>query len=257
MNRKGLRKIRWRNFKVGLIFFWSFFCSFSEASEGWYVVENYTGKIGGYPVHLSIQSYDFGGDINVEGSYYYDRYNSPIVLFGKEKAGDIILCEIFSKADFERYIVSGDMYDPTTCPFRITKHEQTLKGEWKNNNTKLDVALFKVASMDKNNITSENGELDVPFWGQTDKHSFIGIYKKNKDGIIINKIKVLDKNDGHVVQVINPQDELCDFGFYMTPIYQNVERFSGSSISLNCYSTNSDVTVEYGLNKSEYIKQNN
>ncbi|CCP05897.1 hypothetical protein [Erwinia amylovora] len=256
MNKQRLSKVRLRKFKVAFIFLGGFLCGYSEASESWYVVDNYTGTIGKYSVHLSIQSYDFGGDVNVEGSYYYDRHNSPIVLFGKEKAGDIILCEISSKADFERYIVSGDNYDSTKCPFRITKHDQILKGEWGNKNIKLDVVLSKVASMNTTNIKSENGELDVPFWGQTDKHSFIGIYKQGKDRVIINEIKVLNKNNSQVVQVINPQDKNCDFGFHMTPIYQNVEQFSSSSISLNCYSTNSDVSVEYGLKGNKFLKNN-
>lgn len=254
MSEERLSKVRLKIFIMSSIIFLGVGCGYSEASESWYVVDNYTGTIGKYPVHLSIQSYDFGSDVNVEGSYYYDYHNSPIVLFGKEKAGDIVLCEISGKENFERYIVSGDKYDATTCPFRITKYGQTLKGEWKNKNINLDVTLSKVASMDKYNITSKNGELDVPFWGDTDKHSFIGIYKQGDDGVTINEIKVLSKDDGQVIQVINPQDNKCDFGFYMTPIYQNVERFSSSSISLNCYSTNSDVSVEYRLKGNEYLK---
>ncbi|MGO2441565.1 MAG: hypothetical protein ACTH8B_17000 [Serratia proteamaculans] len=254
MSEKRLNRVRLNNFIMSSIILWGVGCGYSEASESWYVVDNYTGTIGKYPVHLSIQSYDFGSDVNVEGSYYYDHHNSPIVLFGKESAGDIVLCEISSKEDFERYIVSGDKYDATKCPFRITKHDQTLKGEWKNKNINLDIILSKVASMDKSNITSKNGELDVPFWGSTDKHSFVGVYKQGNDGVTINEIKVLSKNDSQVIQVINPQSKKCDFGFYMTPIYQNVERFSSSSISLNCYSTNSDFSVEYRLKGNEYLK---
>jgi len=79
---------------------------------------------------------------------------------------------------------------------------------------------------------------------------------KNNDGVTINEIKVLSKDDGQVIQVINPQDNKCDFGFYMTPIYQNVERFSSSSISLNCYSTNQDILVEYKFKRNKYLKNN-
>lgn len=257
MNKKCLSKLRLNKFEIIFIFCGFSLCGYSEASESWYVVDNYTGTIGKHPVHLSIQLYNFGNDVNIEGGYYYDRHNSPIVLFGKEKAGDIILCEISGKTDFEKYIVSGDKYDPATCHFRITKHDKVLKGEWRNNNVKLDVSLSKVASMNKNNITSESGEVDVPFWGQTDKHSFIGTYKQSKDGVTINEIKVLNKDDNQAVQVINPQGKNCDFGFYMTSIYQNVENFSNSSISLNCYSTNSDISVEYGLKGNKYLKRNN
>jgi hypothetical protein len=254
MNKKRLSKMRLNGFIVAFVFSWGVGCGYSEARESWYVVDNYVGTIGKYPVHLSIQSYDFGSDVNIEGSYYYDHHNSPIVLFGKEEAGDIVLCEIVSEDDFERYIVSGDKYDATKCPFRITRHGQVLKGEWKNKNINLDVALSKVASMNKYNIESESGELDIPFWGDTEKHGFIGVYKQDKHRVTINKIKVLNKDNGRVIQIINPQDKKCDFGFYMTPIYQNVERLSSSSISLNCYSTKSDVSVEYGFKQSKYLK---
>ncbi|MFI8418643.1 hypothetical protein ACQKDS_19755 [Serratia sp. NPDC078593] len=254
MNKKGFNKCMLSNLKVIFIFFGSFFCGNSEASESWYVVDNYIGTIGKHPVHLSIQSYDFGGGVNIEGSYYYDRYNSPIVLFGKESVGNITLCEISSKKEFERYIVSGDKYDSTKCPFRIIKRNQILKGVWKNNNVKLDVVLSKVSSMNKSNVKSESGELDIPFWGDTEKHYFIGVYKQSGNKVIINKVKVINKNDGQVIQIINPQDEDCDFGFYMTPVYQNIERLSRSSILLNCYSKDSSISVEYEFKGYEYLK---
>lgn len=247
--------IRMNNLIVASIFFCGGLCGYTEASESWYVVDNYAGTIGKYSVHLSIQSYNFGSDVNIEGSYYYDSHNSPIALFGKENEGNIVLCEISSKADFEKYIVSGSKYDATKCPFKMIKYDRALKGEWKNKSISLDIALSKVSSMDKSNIISKNGELDIPFWGQTKKHSFIGVYKQGKDGVTINKIKVLSKDDGHIFQVINPQDKLCDFGFYLTPIYQNVEMFNDTSISLNCYSTNSDVTIEYGFINGKYVKK--
>ena len=250
--RKGLS-----NFKFGLLFCGLIFYGYGEASESWYVVNNYTGTIGKYPIHLSIQSYDFGSDINIEGSYYYDHHNSPIALYGKETSGEIELCEISNKTDFKKYIITGDKYDPLQCPFKITKNGQTLKGKWEGNSIKLDVMLSKVASMNKTEIISKNGVLEVPFWGQTDKHIFIGIYEKYENEIVIHKINVVDKKSGHVIQTITPQDNQCDFGFYMTPIYQNMEQFSDSSISLNCYSTNADVTVEYEFENNKYVKVNN
>ncbi|CAI1009241.1 Uncharacterised protein [Serratia rubidaea] len=255
MKKQRISKMSLSDLMVLFIFSWGVGCGYSEARESWYVVDNYTGTIGKYPVHLSIQSYAFGSDVNIEGSYYYDHHNSPIVLFGKEKDGDIVLCEIFSKEDFEKYIVSGDKYNATECPFRITKHGQVLKGEWKNKNVKLDIVLSKFSSMNESNITSKNGELDVPFWGQTDKHSFIGVYEKDKDGVVINKIKVISKENGHVVQIINIQDKRCDFGFHMTPIYQNMEKFSNSSILLNCNSTNSEIEIEYVFVNGKYVKK--
>lgn len=238
-----------------LLIAFCFFCtSYSEASENWYVVNNYAGTIGKYPVHLSIQPYNFSDEVNVEGSYYYDHYNSPIVLFGIEKEGNIILCEASEKNDFEKYILQGDEYEIERCPFRMKIQGRNITGEWNNKNVKMDVSLSRVASLNKNIITSKNGEIDVPFWGDTKNHIFIGVYKQDKDRVAINKVKVISKDNGQVVQVINPQDKNCDFGFYMTSIYQNLERFDDSSISLNCYRTKSDFSIEYRLKGNSYIK---
>lgn len=256
MNGRG--RIKTNKFVV-LFFvfcFWFFFCSCSYAVSSWYVVNNYTGVIGKYPVHLSIQSYDFGKDVNIEGSYYYDHHRSPIALYGKEVSGMIELCEVSNKKDFEKYIVLGDKFDLSQCPLKITKHGQNLNGEWHNSKRKLDVSLKHVSSMFPRNIVSESSTVEIPFWGQTDKHSFIGVYEKEGTDIVINKIKVFDKKSGNVIQIITPQKQECQFGFYMTSIYQNVEEFDSNSIFLNCYSTRANVTVGYKFDKNRYIKRN-
>lgn len=237
-------------FVIGMVF-----CNNCDASSGWYIVNNYVGTIGKYPVHLSIQSYDFGKDVNIEGSYYYDSHRAPIALYGKEVSGVIELCEAATKKDFEKYIASGDKFDLSKCPLKITKNGQELNGEWRGSKRKLDVTLKNVSSMDQTSIVSENGTVEIPFWGQTDKHSFIGVYEKDGADISINKIKVLDKTNGNVIQVITPQKQECEFGFYMTSIYQNVEGFNNNSIYLNCYSTNADVIVDYTFDNNKYVER--
>lgn len=230
----------------------AFLSNYSFANSSWYMVNNYEGKIGAYSVHLSLQSYDFGDNVNVEGSYYYDKHRSPIVLYGKETKDRIELCEVNDKKTFDEYIMSGQHYDATKCPFQVSKTGNNITGVWQNDKVKLDVTLSKTSELDKSNISG--GKIEIPFWGQTENHSFIGVYESGTDGIVINKVKVINKKDGGVLQVINPQLNNCDFGFYMTPIYQNIEVLNKSTMSLNCYSTNSDITVEYGLKNGKYLQ---
>lgn len=86
--------------------------------------------------------------------------------------------------------------------------------------------------------------------GQTQTHSFIEIYEKALDGgIAIDKIKVLDKKDGRVIQVIDLQLYNCQFDFFMTRIFENVDNLNSSVISLNCYSVRGDITTHYSFNK--------
>ena len=56
----------------------------------------------------------------------------------------------------------------------------------------------------------------------------------------INKINVISKRSGEVVQIINPQLYNCKFGFYMTYVYEHVV-------------PKNDTTVELQCNRSEYV----
>jgi hypothetical protein len=78
----------------------------SSAYAGWYQVRNYAGTIGSFPVHVSLQTYDY---INhneptqwrVDGSYYYDAHRIPIPLQGKRKPdGQMTLCEASHSRSF-------------------------------------------------------------------------------------------------------------------------------------------------------------
>src|SRR3954452_14897305 len=71
----------------------------SSAQAGWYEVKNYVGTIGGLPVHVSLQTFDYinHGEPDqwlVEGSYYYDSRRLPVPLRGKRQPdGSMKLCE--------------------------------------------------------------------------------------------------------------------------------------------------------------------
>ena len=226
--------------------------SATAASDSWYVLDNYEGTIGKSPVHVSLQRYSFGGETNVKGSYYYDKYRSSIPLYGKITSDAIVLCEVANDQEYDDYLTQGKKYDLNTCPLKLTNGGDVLHGTWQNAKRTLDVVLSMTASMDKTTLSGNPAKtIEIPFWGQTASHSFIGIYEMKDDGLSVNKVMALNKSSGKVDQVIDPQLHQCDFGFYMTAIYQNIERLNNSSqIALNCYSK-TDFSVIYGLSQDK------
>ena len=223
--------------------FCAFFCGTAGANQSWYQVENYTGTLGEQPVHLSVQQYDFGKVSNIRGVYYYDKYRSPIALYGIKTDSAMYLCEAHTKAEQERYNESSDRIDFTRCPFQLTDANGVLKGAWKNERRQYPVMLQRTATMSP---TSVQGTVDIPFLGQTEKHAFIGRYEAADDNVTIDKVRVIDKSSGKTLQIIDPNLYGCDFGFYMTTIYRGIEdEDDKSQVWFNCYSTGGDKSVLY------------
>ncbi|WP_431022883.1 hypothetical protein [Erwinia rhapontici] len=226
-----------------------------SAHAGWYVVDNYEGSLGAWPIHLSLQEYDsYGSGLNIKGSYYYDKYHAPIPLYGKRTADAIELCEVHGAEDYDRALVQGTQkgFDTHSCPFRLTRKGEALTGHWQQGEKRYVVALKHTTSLDNTNEGSVTGQLvDIPFWGQTATHSFIGHYQASTDGIAIDSISVVNKKTGNTDQTINPQRPPCQFGFFMTAIYQNMESDNtGKMVWLNCYSEKADITVDYHFDRT-------
>lgn len=215
------------------------------------MINNYTGAIGRYPIHISIQYYDTGGGGNIKGVYYYDKYRTPIPLYGRKTSDSIELCEITNAKEYNDHINEGKEYDSSLCPFKLIDGEDTLHGVWKNEKSTLDIILNRAESLTNNTITSSSdNSIEIPFWGQTKLHNFIGVYENTEDGVSVNKINVINKKSGVIEQTIDPQLHDCNFGFYMTSVYQNIESGNAQSdVWLNCYSTGKDYSVIYKYNK--------
>ncbi|ELZ8935273.1 hypothetical protein U1D46_004333 [Cronobacter dublinensis] len=235
-----------------ICFFVMLLCMPVQANQMLYDVNNYQGSIGPYLIHLSLQHYKFSNDINIEGSYYYDNHNTPIPLYGVQAADKLWLCEVSGKYDFEKFIVQGEKYDAKNCPMKLVKNIDGLGGLWEGGGAKLLINLKKVSDLHDGVLRGDASELEIPFWGNTKKHIFIGLYEKDKNGVVINKINVIEKDSGKKIQVIDPGLYGCNFGFFMTSIFQNVEK-EGSSILLNCNSYGPDVNVVYSFNKRKSI----
>ncbi|WP_223533266.1 hypothetical protein [Pseudomonas sp. GL-RE-20] len=216
----------------------------------WYVIDNYKGSIGPYQIHISLQKYDdYGSGQNIRGSYYYDKHLASIPLYGRYSSSSIELCEIHNNREYETYLNLGrnDGFNMHSCSFKLTKNGDDLVGVWQGEKKSYEVLLKHTSSFDserKQKITTE--KIEIPFWGQTPAHGFIGIYQEDENGAYINKVNIIDKTTGEIVQTFNPQLHGCDFGFFMTTIYQNIEsKKERSQVRLNCYSTKSDIFSDY------------
>jgi hypothetical protein len=219
------------------------------ARNDWYEVQNYKGFVGVYPIELSVQTYNFGSGVNIKGSYFYNKTMTPIALYGKVVNNEIIICETHGAKDYESHIVDGVMFEPEKCEFKLLKSNNDLIGSWSNKRNRYNVKLIAADSWINGVLTGES--LRIPFWGSDGDYSFIGIYKARSGILTIDEINVIEKTNVKVIQAINPQSDKCDFGFYMTAIYQNLERDLGG-LYLNCYSTKGDVISEL-----KYIKEIN
>lgn len=226
----------------------------SAATAGWYRVTNYEGHIGPYPVHLSIQEYEFDRGINVNGSYYYDRKRQPIPLYGRRgDKGVLVLCEVHGAAEEKEFIWgSKTTFNASACPFHLASADHSLSGNWTDSAKTYEVSLAQVAALD--NTAEElviSGQMEIPYWGQTSRHSFIGIYsREGTEGHAV--VRVVNKVTGLTLQELRPNEHGCVFGFVMTPIYMHTVTDASTrveQIDLLCDSKVKDY-VTYKFNKS-------
>lgn len=210
-----------------------------KAVAGWYQVENYEGSIGAKPVHLSLQHYDsFGSGITIEGSYFYDAKQSPIAIYGKADGSRLTLCEIADDEEFQRVLVMGSKtpIDTSGCPFTLELAENAVTGSWSRGADKFPVTLKKVAALDDTGDLRVDGAVEIPFWAETAKDRFAGLYTKSDAGICMTKLLAIDKRKRKTVQEIGFDDPDCNAGMLMTPIYMNVQKWAEGSkdvISVN------------------------
>jgi hypothetical protein len=196
------------------------------ARAGWYQVDNFEGEAGGRSIRLSLQYYEFGSGITVEGSYYFVAERRPVALYGMKTASGAVLCEISSEAERERILVMGSAkpFDFGNCPLALSFAGDRAKGRWQREGTALTVSLIRTATLDDRNDPRVTGTMDIPFWAQTPTHMFVGRYENTSDGVCMSGVSVVDKASGSVDQVLRADIDTCDAGMLMTQIYRNLER---------------------------------
>ena len=202
----------------------------APAMAGWYQVENYEGEVGGKPIHISLQTYDFGSGITVEGSYYFDAERRPVAVYGAVKDGRTVLCEISSEAELKRIVFIGSKtpFDFAACPLVLSFDNDRAGGRWTRDGVDHAVTLKKVASLNDRGEPSIEGRVDIPFWAQTATHMIVGRYENTASGICLSTVGFINKASGKRDQELHYSDDPCNAGMLMTPIYMNVERWTDS-----------------------------
>lgn len=230
-----------------------------SADAGWYNVTNYVGHIGEYPVHVSIQKYEsFGSGLNIQGSYYYDRHMAAIPLYGKlDENRKLSLCEIHSDDEYAKVLIHGSKspVDTSDCPFHLKVVGRSTSGTWEYGGRRYEVVLNEIARLDDVQELAITGEFEIPFWGQTPKHLFFGAYEL-KGNDVRTAVKVVNKRSRQMIQVIHPEAHECFFGFYMTPIYMNVESYGSNGseqVLFHCHDPRDGSIAIYRLNISTGI----
>ena len=182
-----------------------------NAVAGWYRVTNYVGQIGASSVHFSIQRYDFGPGTTVLGSYYYDKHLSPIPIYGLENDDEsLTLCEVHTPEEYEEAIVHGFKNGAYAigCPLHLALTDDGAVGEWRDSLHSYSISLRRVGNLDTTKEVLISGVMEIPFWGQTEKYAFIGIYQASSPEV---KVQVVNKKTGMVAQTLAPNPD-CMFG---------------------------------------------
>lgn len=149
-----------------------------SAVAGWYQVINYIGQIGPNSVHFSIQKYSFGPGTTVEGSYYYDKYLSPIPLYGLENDDkSLLLCEVHTPAEYDKALIHGfkDGSYAARCPIHLSLTDEGAVGRWSDPQRTYAISLKRNGSLDNRNTAQIFDAVEIPFWGQTEKYAFVGL----------------------------------------------------------------------------------
>ncbi|MVN90490.1 hypothetical protein [Mucilaginibacter aquatilis] len=203
------------------ILFFILFCATTNAYAGWYECYNFEGTIGKFPITLSMQVRKgyFGEPakkkFNVIGVYKYNKYNSPIRLEGifDERSKQVTL-----------YEVSGKSY---SAVLQFVFSEKQCPGSWQNKATvnKLRVSLTFVSKLLDLEPEQVFSGVDILQAQSLTRFYFIACYNKvsGADKAVLSELKIFQKNNGKIFQVIDLSNVEDAIGNIMTIIYDNLE----------------------------------
>lgn len=205
-----------KNFSLTVIFF---ILGLTKSYAGWYKCYNYEGTIGKHPIALSFQITEgyFGEkekkEFNINGVYKYDKYNNPIKLEGILKNNKIRLYE--SHNGKVSAILEFDFSKKTSIGFWTDLESKKVLSLNLNYDSKLidtnERYIFK--------------SIDILQLYSLKDFYFIGNYSKNKGELRakMEKLKIINKKDNSIFQVIDFNDLDYNVGNVITIIYQNIE----------------------------------
>ncbi|MCL5244457.1 hypothetical protein M4I21_01465 [Cellulophaga sp. 20_2_10] len=191
----------------------------TKSYGGWYQCYNYEGKIGEYPITLSIQITEgyFGEEdkkeFTINGVYKYDKYNNPIKLIGSLKNNRIKLYENYN--DKESAILEFEFL------------EKISKGYWTDLKSKktLPLNLTYVSKLTDKSEDASFENVEILQLHSLKDYYFIGVYSKEQDAnrVYMSKLKIIKKRDNSIFQMIDFNDLDYSVGNVITIIYQNIE----------------------------------
>ncbi|MEN4908819.1 hypothetical protein [Rahnella bonaserana] len=204
----------------------------TPACAGWYQVRNYTGFVGSYPVHVSLQNYDElnrgeAGQSKIEGSYYYDAHRRPIALVGTRHAdGKLVLCEVTPPDTLgDSPVVPKPIpARPNPCPMELSVDSGKVTGLWNDGRKSLVIHLQEVAQLDDTDDKSQEikpaGEMEIPMWYHTKRYLLIGVYQQTQDcKSSMRKLRFINIRTG---KMDNEMAFECGAGTVATTIFRNV-----------------------------------
>ncbi|MBS7256310.1 hypothetical protein [Flavobacterium branchiicola] len=199
----------------------AFLLVITNSYAGWYECFGYKGKIDKYPISLSFQIKEgyFGEknkkNFNLIGVYKYESHNNPIRLEGKLD---------FKKNKVLLYEINNGKYT-ATFEFEFSKDKSV--GVWTNlaTNKQLSLELSNTSILIDQIEENEFNNIEILQAASFTEFYFIGEYskKENYDKAQMDRLKIINKKDNTVFQIIDFSKIKTLTGNIMTIIFDNVE----------------------------------
>jgi hypothetical protein len=198
-----------------------FIMATTKTYAGWYECFSYKGKIDKYPISLSFQIKEgyFGEknkkNFNLIGVYKYDKHNNPIRLEGVLD---------FKKSKVLFYEISKGKY---TATFEFEFSKDKCVGVWTNlsTNQQLPLQLTNTSILIDQIQENEFNNIEILQAASLAEFYFVGVYskKRNHDQAQMDRLKIINKKDNIVFQIIDFSKIETLTGNVKTIIFDNVE----------------------------------
>ncbi len=243
---------------------------------GWFMVYNFKGSVGNYPITLSFQMLKVDSTCktthgapchNLTGLYKYDKVNEMIPLRGDLiwKTGQVVLEEMKPGSSLR----SAASPKSLQARFEFQFSKGSTQGTWKSLKgpraypLRLDFvsSLIDTFNTFRDSTEKSDGVVDIPMHVTAANQYFVGVYdydylKYQERGAVLTSIKVLDKKTNRLIQRIEmPLEGHASMGANVTTIYENVGLEKGVLWVSFGSGGRSDGALEYRWNKrkSRYV----
>lgn len=146
----------------------------------------YRGHIDKYPIHLLTDTYED----RVSAIYFYDKYDTPIIIDGTQKGDSLILIEEHEKGESKLEFIG----------FEPDRNE--IAGKWisEDGQTIFDIKLTKLVEFNSYDDTAFEG-LEFMQAESTDDYYFnLIISKEAKRDIYVTGIRIYEKKTDRLIQ---------------------------------------------------------